>query len=73
MTQTAKNIVITAGFVSAFIISVVSDFLPITFLAFLAYITLAIVWVKNTTWGQKVYEKYLVAVGGDKDIEDFKE
>lgn len=72
MTQIAKDILITLGFAISSIICI-TCFIPIvTHIAFFAFGVFAVLWIKKTTIGQKVYDKFLIAVGKDDDIEDFE-
>lgn len=72
MTQKAKNILINLGFAISSIICITSDMPLITYIAFIAFCVLTPLWIKKTTIGQKVYDKFLIAVGKDDDIEDFE-
>lgn len=72
MTQKAKNILINLGFAISSIICI-TCFIPIiTYIAFLAFCVFIPLWIKKTNIGQKVYDKFLIAVGKDEDIEDFE-
>ena len=72
MTQIAKDILITLGFAITSIICI-TCFIPIiTYIAFFAFIVFAVLWIKKTTIGQKVYDNFLIAVGKDEEIEDFE-
>lgn len=72
MTQKAKNILINLGFAISAIICI-TCFIPIiTYIAFLAFCVFIPLWIKKTNIGQKVYDKFLIAVGKDDDIEDFE-
>ena len=72
MTQKAKNILITLGFAISSIICI-TYFIPIiTYIAFFAFLVFAVLWIKKTTIGQKVYDNFLIAVGKDEVIYDFE-
>lgn len=72
MTQKAKNILINLGFAITSIICI-TCFIPIiTYIAFFAFLVFAVLWIKKTTIGQKVYDNFLIAVGKDEEIEDFE-
>lgn len=72
MTQIAKDILINLGFAITSIICI-TCFIPIiTYIAFFAFIVFAVLWIKKTTIGQKVYDNFLIAVGKDEEIEDFE-
>ena len=72
MTQKAKNILINLGFAISSIICI-TCFIPIiTYIAFVAFCVFAALWITKTNIGQKVYDKFLIAVGKDEDIEDFE-
>ena len=71
MTQTAKNILITLGFAISSII-VITCFIPlITYIAFPITLVFFVLWVNHTTFGKKVYKKFLESIGTDEEIEDF--
>ncbi len=72
MAQKAKDILINLGFAISSIICI-TCFIPIiTYIAFIAFCVFAVLWIKKTNIGQKVYDKFLIAVGKDEDIEDFE-
>ena len=72
MTQIAKDILINLGFAITSIICI-TCFIPIiTYIAFFAFLVFAVLWIKKTTIGQKVYDNFLIAVGKDEEIEDFE-
>jgi hypothetical protein len=72
MTLKAKDILINLGFAISSIICI-TCFIPIiTYIAFIAFCVFAVLWIKKTTIGQKVYDNFLIAVGKDEDIEDFE-
>ena len=72
MTQKAKNILITLGFAISAVICT-TCFIPlITFIAFFAFVVFAVLWIKKTAIGQKVYNDFLNAIGKDDDIDDFE-
>lgn len=72
MTQKAKNILITLGFAISSIICI-TCFIPIiTCIAFFAIIVFAVLWIKKTNIGQKVYNNFLNAIGKDEVIYDFE-
>ena len=72
MTQTAKNIVITAGLAISAIICI-TCFIPIiTYIAFPIFIVFLVLWVNHTTIGQRAYEKFIESLGSDEDIDDFE-
>lgn len=72
MTQKAKDILITLGFAISAIICV-TCFIPIiTYIAFFALLMFTPLWITKTNNGQKVYNKFLNAIGKDDDIDDFE-
>lgn len=72
MTQIAKDILINLGFAISSIICI-TCFIPIiTYIAFFAFLVFAMLWIKKTTIGQKVYDNFLIAVDKDEEIEDFE-
>lgn len=72
MTQRAKDILITLGFAISSILCI-TCFIPIiTYIAFFAFIVFAVLWIKKTNVGQKVYNNFLNAIGKDDDIDDFE-
>jgi hypothetical protein len=72
MTLKAKDILINLGFSISSIICI-TCFIPIiTYIAFIAFCVFAVLWIKKTNIGQKVYDNFLIAVGKDEDIEDFE-
>lgn len=72
MTQIAKDILITSGFTISAIICI-TCFIPIiTYIAFFAFVVFAVLWIKKTNIGQKVYNNFLTAIGKDDDIDDFE-
>lgn len=72
MTQIAKDILINLGFAISSIICI-TCFIPIiTYIAFVAFCVFAVLWIKKTTIGQKVYDNFLIAVGKDEVIDDFE-
>ena len=72
MEQRAKDILFSLGFgISALI--TITCFIPlITYIAFPTMLVFFVLWIKQTTIGQRVYEKYLEIIGGNEDIEDFE-
>lgn len=72
MTQKAKDILITLGFAISAIICI-TCFIPIiTYIAFFAFGVFAVLWIKKTNVGQKVYNDFLNSLGKDDDIDDFE-
>ena len=72
MTQIAKDILINLGFAISSIICI-TCFIPIiTYIAFFALVVFAVLWIKKTTIGQKVYNNFLTAIGKDEVIDDFE-
>lgn len=72
MTQKAKDILINLGFAISSIICI-TCFIPIiTYIAFFAFIVFAVLWIKKTNIGQKVYNNFLNSIGKDDDIDDFE-
>lgn len=72
MAQKAKDILINLGFAISSIICV-TCFIPIiTYVAFFALLVFIPLWIKKTNIGQKVYDKFLIAVGKNEEIEDFE-
>jgi hypothetical protein len=72
MTKKVKDILINLGFAISSIICI-TCFIPIiTYIAFFAFLVFAVLWIKKTTIGQKVYDNFLIAVGKDEEIEDFE-
>lgn len=72
MTQKAKDILINLGFAISSIICITCFISIITYIAFFAFIVFAVLWIKKTTIGQKVYSDFLNAIGKDDDIDDFE-
>ena len=72
MTQIAKDILINLGFAISSIICITCFNPIITYIAFFAFIVFAVLWIKKTTIGQKVYDNFLIAVGKDEVIDDFE-
>lgn len=72
MTQKAKDILINLGFAISSIICI-TCFIPIiTYIAFFAFIVFAVLWIKKTNIGQKVYNNFLNSIGKDDDMDDFE-
>ena len=72
MTQKAKDILITLGFAMSAIICITSDMPLITYITFIAFVVFAVLWIKKTNVGQKVYNNFLNSLGKDDDIDDFE-
>ena len=72
MEQRVKDIFFSLGFgISALV--TITCFIPlITYIAFPLMLVFFVLWIKQTTIGQRVYEKYLEIIGGNEDIEDFE-